>query len=267
MIVIQATRGPLRLVDVFYPRPQEVDGFAIPRALTQIVHVRQAPVRLFLPRSAALYMPFEALLLDLTRSSDDLFREIDATGRNRLRRAERIRDRIEVHRNDSVAYRDFLQIYNAFVAAKKYTDTISDERLNALRPFTDVLVGYLDDRPVCGHVILRDETLRRVGVLWSASTRFNEESAAIVSSLNRWLHWYEIGLYRSENMRIYDLGRIGTETPEKRGITRFKLSFGGIRVLEHDYIIARPAARAAIRCLYSVRKIRETGFRLAMKGQ
>jgi hypothetical protein len=68
-------------------------------------------------------------------------------------------------------------------------------------------------------------------------------------------------LYKSENMNIYDLGRIGTSTPEEAAITRFKLSFGGTRVLEHDYTMAGLAAHVAMRLLYAFRRIRSVGWK------
>jgi lipid II:glycine glycyltransferase (peptidoglycan interpeptide bridge formation enzyme) len=223
-------------------------------------------LRLPASRAPVIYHPFETLLFDLTQSADHLFGEINATGRNLVRRAERHRDRIDVCRNDAAAYRDFIGIYNSFVAVKKYTEKISEKRLDALKPNTDVLVAYFDGRPVCGHVLVRDEGLRRIGVLWSTSTRFNVDDVRIISSVNRWLHWYEMLLYRSEGMRIYDFAGIGTETPEKATIANFKLSFGGTRVVEHDYIITRAAGRAAIQLLFRLRRIRAArAFRFSFK--
>jgi hypothetical protein len=208
------------------------------------------------------YAPSQVLLFDLTRDIEHLFSEANVNGRRQVKKAERFRDRIEVRRNDAVAYRDFIAIYNGFVGIKKYTEKITEKRIDALRPFADVLVAYFDKRPLCGHLSIRDERLRRVGVIWSASTRLKGEDAPIlIASVNRWLHWYEMRLYKSENMNVYDLGRVGTSTPEEAAITRFKLSFGGTLVLEHDYVMAGVAAHVAMRLLYAFRRIRSAGWK------
>jgi hypothetical protein len=262
MITFETLRGPFRVVDVYYPHPHEVVGLGERLAPNQIIHVRQAPFPFSAPRFEMGYAPSEVLLFDITRDIEHLFSEANVNGRRQMKKAERVRDRIEVRRNDAEAYRDFIAIYNGFVGIKKYTEKITQKRLDALKPFADVLVAYFDKRPLCGHLSIRDECLRRVGVIWSASTRLKGEAAPnLIASVNRWLHWYEMRLYKSENMNIYDLGRIGTSTPEEAAITRFKLSFGGTRVLEHDYTMAGLAAHVAMRLLYAFRRIRSVGWK------
>jgi hypothetical protein len=51
------------------------------------------------------------------------------------------------------------------------------------------------------------------------------------------------------------------DTPERAGIAAFKLSFGGTRVVEHDYIIARLLGRAVVRALYVLRRVRSDEWR------
>jgi hypothetical protein len=257
MVIVDTVRAGFRVTDVFYPLPDDVDGLGDHLGLNQILHIRQAPVELPVRRFAFAYQPFETLLLDLTREIDDLFRHANQTGRYLVRKAERVRDRFEVRRNDEVAYKDFVAIYNDFVKAKKHTEQISEKRLEALKRLSDVFVTYFEGRPVCGHVMIRDEKLKRVGLLWSASTRLKGEDApALVASLNRWLHWHEMRLYKSEGFRVYDFGGIGEHTPEIAAITRFKLSFGGTRVVEHDCILARAPGRVAVSLLYTLRRVR-----------
>jgi Acetyltransferase (GNAT) domain len=258
MVIVETARRPFRVTDIFYPRPAEVDGLGDNLDLNQIVHIRQAPVELPARRFAIRYQTFETLMLDLTRAIEELFSHANQTGRYLVRKAERVRDRIEVRRNDEIAYKDFVIIYNDFVKAKKHTEQISERRLGALKPLSDTLVTYFEGRPVCGHLMIRDEKLKRVGLLWSASTRLKGEDApALVASLNRWLHWHEMRLYQSEGFEVYDFGGIGDQTPEIAAITRFKLSFGGKRVVEHDYMLARAPGRVAVSVLYTLRRFRK----------
>jgi len=270
MVVVQTPRGLFQVIDVYYPELEEATGIAEDLALNEIVYLRQASDRLPTNRLAVRYRRFETTLLDLTRSTDELFSGFGRHCRNKVRKTDRTRDKIEVRRNDGQAYRDFLQIYNEFVAAKKYAEKLSDQRFGAIKPFADVLVAYFEGRPMCGHVVIRDPSRRRVGLVWSASTRLKGEDAPrLVGSLNRWLHWYEMQLYKLEGMHAYDFGGVGTETPETSSIAAFKLEFGGIRVVEHNYIIARSTGRAAISAFYLMRRLRSAwgGFSRRLRQQ
>jgi hypothetical protein len=265
MVIVETSRGLFRVVDVYYPQLREATGIAGDLALNQIVYVRQAPGYLPPNPLAVRYRPFETILLDLTRGREELFGGFSRTCRYQVRRTDRAGDKIEVRRNNDAAYRDFLTIHNGFVAVKKYAEKLTEQRLDAIKPFADVFVAYFDGRPVCGHVSIRDERLGRVGLVWSASTRLKgEDSPTFVGSLNRWLHWYEIQRHKLEGMRAYDFGGVGTDTPETAAIAKFKLSFGGTRVLEHNYIIARAAGRAAIRFFYAIRRFRSDFWRFQL---
>jgi len=170
---------------------------------------------------------------------------------------DRLCDRIDVRKNDTTAYRDFRAIHNDLVALKKHCEGLSEARLDAYKPVSDVLVAYIEGRPICGHLLLRDAQLKRAGVLLSASTRLNgEEPSTLISSLNRWLHWYEMRYLKSEGMQIYDLCGLGTDSAERAAIANFKKSFGGTEVLENNYIVARAAGRAAVSFFYAMRRLR-----------
>jgi hypothetical protein len=244
-------------MEVYYPQLHEATTIAGALAPNRIVYLRQAPRYLALSRSAVRYRPFQTTLLDLTRDTDELFKGFSQNCRRQVRKAERAGGTIEVHRNDATAYRDFLVIHNGFVAIKRHAGRISERRLDEIKPFVDVLVAYFEGEPICGHVMIRDEVLQRIGLVWSASTRLNGKVApTTVSSLNRWLHWYEVQVYKLEGMCVYDFGGVGCDTPELAGIARFKHSFGGTRVIEHNYIVTRSAGRAAVRLFYALRRIR-----------
>lgn len=257
MVVVETTRGLFRLVEVYYAQKREdVDALKNSLGLNKIVYIRHAPILLEIGRFAGWYRPTPTVLLDLGRDVGDLFREASSTCRNLIRRIDRISSQTAICRNDSAAYADFLKLYNGFVAHTRHTEPLSRSGLDRLRPIIDVFVAYFEGRPLCGHVFIRDQATRRVRLLFSASTRLErEDTPAFVGSINRWLHWYEIRLYKSEGMLVYDFGGAGTDTPREAGIARFKQSFGGTQVLEHNYIAAGPIARIAIALFYAVRRI------------
>jgi lipid II:glycine glycyltransferase (peptidoglycan interpeptide bridge formation enzyme) len=261
MIVIKSQRGPFKLVDIFYPREYDLSGLSDHLGLNHVIHVRQAPVPPKSDRYTFRYLPFVTSLIDLTRDSEELFKRMNATSRNEIRKIERIKHRVCVRKNDCEAYQDFLLLHNQFVALKRHREKLSYWRLEALKPFCDVLVAYVDGKAKCAHLVVRDLAARRVGLLLSVSTRLNGGDApAFVGSMNRWLHWYELHQYGLEGIRTYDFGGIGTDTPEVAEIARFKLSFGGSSVIEHNYMIAHAAGRAATGLFYMVRYLRTTGW-------
>jgi len=180
------------------------------------------------------------------------------TTRYEIAKIDRQSGRLQVRRNDPRSWDDFQTIYNAFVRANRHTTEISRYHLDVLKPFTDVLVLYLDRRPVCAHLMLRDEKIRRVAGIWPASIRLADVRAAnLMGSLNRWLHWYEMRMCKSEGMLVYDLGGTVSEN-----LTKFKLSLGGSRVMQHEYILARTPARLAFRLFRFLQRMR-TGKRPA----
>jgi Acetyltransferase (GNAT) domain len=258
MVLIRTLRGPFHLIEAYFAQPSEVQGLGDMLPLNGILHIRQALTHLPHHKFALHYRPFASLELDLTRSSEELFGEMAQTSRYEINRAERERADIEVHRNDARAYRDFHTVYNNFVALKKHTARLSKRLFDALEPYADVSVASFRGRPVCGHVSVRDETLRRVALVWSASTRLSGEfSSTFVGRLNRWLHWHEIALYKLEGIHVYDFGGTGADTQATASIARFKQMFGGKDVKQHDYIMARGLGRIAVQFFLAIRQIRE----------
>jgi hypothetical protein len=178
--------------------------------------------------------------INLEESSEAILRNMAQTTRNRARQGERLR-RVRVERNGARAESDFLQLYQQLAAAKgghvSRLDAAVLERYGACR---DVFVIYLDGDVICGHVNLRDEGHpQRARALYSASRRFEDHKMAqLCGVLNCYLHWHEIQAYQSENFKIYDFGGISRGNPGAEGIDRFKLSFGGKTVQEHNYVCA-----------------------------
>jgi hypothetical protein len=262
MIVLRTDHGPFRLVDVYYPVTYPLNGIGDSLRLNEIVYLRQAPAPLNAVNSVAYSRTSETALIDLTRDVDLVFRDMNATTRRQIRKVERLGAQVVVRRNDDVALQDFRTIYNSFVGWKKHTEQLSEARVKALSPIADTFVAYFDGRPLCGHTFVRDQELKRVGLLMAASTRFDNGDAPIfVGSVNRWLHWYEMRLYKSEGMAVYDFGGIGRSTIEKAGVARFKLSFGGRPVTEYNYIVAGKLGRAAISLFYALRRLRRLNRR------
>src|SRR4029077_13468219 len=259
MVIVESKRGPFRVSDIYYPKPSEIRGLGRSLAVNQIIYIRQAPQFFETEGPVVHHQAFRASVGDLTRGTDELFKDLTRTSRTQVRRIERLHDQIEVRRNDGVDS-DFLTVYNEFVGIKRHSERLSPRRLRELKPFSDIFVSYFEGRPLCAHAYIKDEKLKRVGLMLAGSTRFSgEDTPVFVGSINRWLHWYEMQLYKSEGIEIYDWGGTGTSTPQKEAIARFKLSLGGKQVVEHNYMIANPLGRLAIMVFYALRRLRSSG--------
>ena len=259
MVIVESKRGPFRVSDIYYPEAHGIRGLGRNLAANQIIYVRQAP-QFFEPEGPVVHhQAFWTTVVDLTRGTDELFEDLKRTSRTQVRRIERLRDQIEVRRNKGVDS-DFLTVYNGFVGVKRHSERLSLRRLQQIKPFTDIFVSYFLGRPLCAHAYIKDQKLKRVGLMLAGSSRFSGSNAGVfVGSINRWLHWYEMRLYKSEGIELYDMGGTGTSTPQKEAIARFKLLLGGKQIVEHNYMIANPVGRLAIRLFYALRRIRSSG--------
>jgi hypothetical protein len=259
MVVMESKRGPFRVSDIYYPAASEIRDLGRGLSVNQIIYIRQTPQTPEIEGPIVHHQAFRTSLVDLTLGTDELFGGLKRNSRAQIKRIERLRDRIEVRRNNGVAS-DFLTVYNNFVAVKRFAERLSPRRLQYLRPFADFFVSYFDGRALCAHAYVRDVRLKRVGLIMAGSTRLSGADPPIfVGSFNRWMHWHEMQLYKSEGMEIYDLGGTGISTPQKEAIARFKLSLGGKQVVEHNCMIANPIGRLAIGLFYAFRRLRSPG--------
>ncbi|MFN3302028.1 MAG: hypothetical protein ACK413_03320 [Patescibacteria group bacterium] len=170
-----------------------------------------------------------------------------------INKAEKMKDRISIKINENIE--DFLNLYNRFVKLKKHTNPISLRILKEYLRFSDIFLLYFDGKPRVGHLFLRDENIKRVRLLFSATTRLESENEARLSGmLNRYLHWIEIQYFKNLGFKIFDWGGAGTGK-EVENITKFKMSFGGIKVNERNYIFARFPMRIILKIKRIIKRI------------
>ena len=175
--------------------------------------------------------------VDLTQPAEDIWKRVDArSSRFRIRRAEKLGDRVKIARNGAEAH-DFLPLYNEFAQKKGDISGISPKVLERFKGQTDIFMAYFDDKPMGGHVVLRDKEAGIARLLYSGSRRLEDrESAQVSGDLNRLLHWREMQIYKEEGLGLYDFGGVREDPAD--GIAKFKLSFGGTIVKEHSYLCA-----------------------------
>ncbi|HJU10094.1 MAG TPA: hypothetical protein VJ728_04415 [Candidatus Binataceae bacterium] len=163
--------------------------------------------------------------VDLSKDLDAIFAGMHGSCRYKIRRAEKMRDRFEIAMNTDVARDDFLPFYNDFARKKGNLPQLRCRRFNELAPHADIFMLYFEGRPTCGRMVLRDQESRTVLMLYSATTRLNEDADTITTGLlNRYLYWHEMKTYHVLGMKKYDFAGAGDNHPS---LAQFKLSFGG----------------------------------------
>ncbi len=230
---------------VFFPHLDEVEAVAEQTGPFDLSRVfwcdSDAPFR----RGLIQRQRTATVCIDLQVDADTLWQGISKNGRNEIRSAQRLGHRVRIERDGPASTRDFLSIYQTFAVAKEGVSRLNADILSRYSPYSDLFVVYLDDRPVCGHVYLRDSALGRARLLYSASRRLEDrESARLCGHLNRLLHWHVIHTYREEHLRVYDFG--GIREDETDGIARFKTSFGGDIRQEFIFLFCKSPHLAAL---------------------
>jgi len=246
MVVVDGSRFLWRKRLVFFPTEQQVEEILAGISCNEIVSVRQCARPLARTSGRIDQEVFGTSWLDLRKDLEALYAEMDSKScRYEIRKAEKLRERIRVSRNDSTTREDFLRLYNRFVELHGHTRRLSRRRLEDYCKTSDIWVLYLGGRPMAGHLLVRDVANRRVRLIFSATARLNsKQEAGVCGALNRLLHWEEMQAYKAEGMETYDFGGIGDGTSS---VARFKLSFGGQKVEEYSYVFAGPISAPCYR--------------------
>ena len=229
--------GLLRYKAVFFPTDLALTELTKRSKPTQVARLFWTATELRNANRVLRHERSATVCVDLSATLETISKGIAKNTRYEVRQAEKLGERVRIERNDAERTGKFLALYNDFLRSKPEVLAINDSALGRYEGHADIFMVYLDEKPVCGHVLLRDTEIGRARLLYSASRRFDDrETARLSGTLNRFLHWYEIGAYREEGFNTYDLG--GIKEDKTNGITQFKMSFGGEIVREHTYLCA-----------------------------
>ena len=173
------------------------------------------------------------LCIDLSAGPEALLRSMKKRScRRMIQRAEKMLNRVAIEVDSDKSDRDFLALYNDFTQAKRLPG-VSARWIQENSAHCETLVAYLEGKPLCGHLVLLDPETRIVRPLYSGSRRLDPQDAAACGALNRYLHWHEMQRYHRQGFATYDFGGLG-----EASIARFKLSFGGMVLTQHFYLLS-----------------------------
>jgi hypothetical protein len=160
-----------------------------------------------------------------TQGQDTIYAGMHTNCRYKIRRAHKMRDRIDIAMNTETARSDFFDLCNCFVLAEGNVLSLTPRRFDEYLPSADVFMLYFDGQPTCGRLVLRDMECRTALMMYSGTRRLDEGADTItIGLLNRYLHWHEMKTYHAAGIEKYGFGGAGSAHPS---VTQFKKSFGG----------------------------------------
>ncbi|GAA6615056.1 hypothetical protein [Scytonema sp. NUACC26] len=176
---------------------------------------------------------FYTLLIDLTKSEDELWKKIARNNRYKIRQAEQ-KDKViyqfwNCDRVDAKLVNEFSDTYDSF-ALEKGLSKIKRSRLMQYAEAKVLNISTVqlpEDSPLVWHIYYRGEN--RVRLLHSVSIKKTGEMSPIIGRANRYLHWQDILKFKNLGITTYDLGGwyAGNTDQERLNINKFKEEFGG----------------------------------------
>jgi hypothetical protein len=238
MVVIQKRRlGFIHYSEVYFARPEQLVGLVRNLRPFEMLYVFFAPVVDSALHRCLVQDQKWTTFVDLSHGADTIWRRMHASCRYKVRRAEKMRDRFEIALNTEAALTDFRQLYDSFARAKGNLPLLTSRSSERYLSCADVFVLYFNNKATCGRLVLRDVENQVVLMMHSATRRLEPGADTItIGLLNRYLHWYEMQTYLAAGIKRYDFGGAGESYPS---VTRFKLSFGGQKILFNYCIYAR----------------------------
>jgi hypothetical protein len=227
--------GVLRYRKVWFPSRDAASEISRSLRPNDVVRFFGSSVELGTLPHIVRHRQLQTSWVDLSAGPEEILKGMSRKScRYEIRRAEKMLDSVEIEHNSPKSQRDFLALYNDFAKTKRLP-RFPAAWLEEYSTRGETLVIYLNGEALCCHFLLCDSQAGIVRLLYSGSRRLRTpEDATACGALNRYLHWHEMQSYHARGFSTFDLG--GIRHPEEP-ISRFKLSFGGVVVTEHYYLL------------------------------
>jgi hypothetical protein len=131
----------------------------------------------------------------------------------------------------------FVDFYNKFAINKKIPPT-NRRRITEMGENLKLSFAFLDRQVLAAHSYLIDNEVGIARLFHSASLRFNNNiDTSIVARANKLLHFRDMLYFKEQGFKVYDFGGYAENTNNESliGINKFKISFGGERVICLNY--------------------------------
>lgn len=173
---------------------------------------------------------FSSISINLQKSNDELFADIDKNTRYDIRRAERDGVHAIFLDNENLSLielKKFMKFFNKF-AKQKHLPKINRQLLFALSKNHNLLLSYALDSNnniLVYHLYIKDN--EHSVLQYSCSLYRNKNlNGQLIGRSNRYLHYSDLIYLKNENIMACDLGGI-SDRSEIHNIVQFKKDFGG----------------------------------------
>jgi hypothetical protein len=179
--------------------------------------------------------PFFTKIINIADPKETFEQGFDQNTTYEIRRA--IKDGVITETETDIQH--FIDFYNAFAITKHLPKLNKD-----FYRYQDRIIitkAIYNNQDIVMHSYLKDDSLKRIRLLQSASLFRNETDTqlrAIIGRANRLLHFKDMCFFKEQGFEIYDLGGYAQGTSDKAlaRINQFKDSFGGELIKESDYL-------------------------------
>lgn len=169
------------------------------------------------------------LLIDLTKSAEQLLKDLHRTTRKQIRQAAKYDFQIEVIEQPTLAnIREFQNFYNDFA---KYTNTYKCgafhiKTMELLMECNNLIITRIGKgREILGYQVYITDGETAFSLYSASHFRLKKEAIdkRMLSIANRYLLWQNILYFKDKKNSIYDMGGLTAN----ENIRNFKMEFGG----------------------------------------
>src|SRR5437763_507343 len=178
IVVDKKLRGIIPYRIIYWPTEAVLREMAEALPLTHYARVEATSTELEQGRCVVGHHLSLTLVLDLRRSLDELYKDLISNARIRIHKAEKLGSRVVLcrysgGRDTQNLVEQFVALYNQLVRGKPtVASPISAGQVRGYFPHADLIITYLDERPICGHLNLVDKQVGAGRLLHSANQRF-----------------------------------------------------------------------------------------------
>ncbi|MGZ3903040.1 MAG: hypothetical protein ACXVC6_05065 [Bacteroidia bacterium] len=205
------------------------DGQAVKEEAYTVFSVSNLPS----PANCSFHEKYQTVVIDLSKTENELLNEIHPTYRYDIRAAQKKGIISKLYLKPSAAdCAELVKSYNLFAVEKKIAG-FNERWLNALRKKGNILFSkaFFENNEIVTHVYIFDEETIS---LFSSFHNVNFTDNKIRSESNKFLHWEDILFSKKNGYKKYDWG--GINPVKLPGISKFKLSFGGRQIESYRFI-------------------------------
>lgn len=183
---------------------------------------------------------YDTLVINLLESEEELLSNCSSNCRNEIRRG--MKENLQIkYRHPSLSDAKFYDLF----ASRMSIGNFNRRYLGDLKAISSSI--YKNNICIAMHLYVVEKKVSRARLIYSAQVESSEivnmdlgalNAARFTGIANRYLHYEDMKYFKSQQVKVYDLGGLGSDESNLKikGINKFKKSFGGESTSEYNYI-------------------------------